>query len=560
MDEFERNNIPTKNETSANINYDNEVENYKEKKNNENHYSEKNMINNQNLEESNNLKKEKKIRIQEIMVGDRRLERFDGAEYNNPNLNQDQNQNINFNMPPLGTQFINDQFISPDQVILNEINNSENNFISFNEYSDQIYQNSNYNNLDEPQTQPRLNSELVDSPHPINQSPNQSQNFNSNVTNFYNNSPKNNNQIIIKDKENYKLFSSNNSKENENNFYSKNNNTSEKTSFMTNKNDEYINNNSNLQQNQSYQSSINNTQISQQINQEYYDLSHTEKDAKNMKKQYNQQTQMINQNQYKYRSEGKNFKVDVLYPKPGYGNSEEDQYIVKKKKKKKKIKYVRRLKPVVEQHFDMQIIQVPDISNSDQLNQEPQSQYSNNFPPIVLPGFPQKVIPHIPDKYKIKKSSINTQDLCNCPKSHREYNPIINNNSVQLGSKFGEQEINKNDFKSNCRPTQTLINITPMRTIYRPDSNNDITYNNRERYFRTEGYREYRPLTPINHKSKEKGYDEFERYGASSRVSKRKNSFSFYHKEKVGGRIVHSYENNEENNQEMKCTCCAYEK
>ena len=505
MDAFKRNYIPTKNEVSTNIKQDNKIENNYEIENNENHYTEKIVIDNKKLEESSNLKKEKNIRIQEIMVGDRRMERFDGAEYNNQNLNQ----NINFN-----------------------------NFIPYNTSNDQIHLNSIDNNIDEPQTQPRLNPHLTDSPHPISRSPNQSQNFNCNIDNYYNNSPKNNTQAIIKDK----------------------------NTFMTNKNDEYINNNnnSNLQQNQSFKSAINSTQISQQMNQEYLDLSLNEKDAKIMPQQYSQQPQMINQNQYKYKSEGNNFIVDVLYPKPGYGNSDEGQNNLKKKKKKKKIKYVRRLKPLVEQHFDVQIIQVPDTTNYNKPNQEPQNLLSNNFPPMVIPAhgpFPQKVIPHIPDKYKIKKSNNNnTQDLCNCPKFHREYNPIINNNSVQFGSKFGEQEINQNDFKGNCRPTQTLINITPMRTIFRPNYNNDIPYNNKERYFRSEGYREYRPLTPSNHMHNEKRFNEFERYGCSPGVPKRKNSFSFYHKENVGGRIVHSYVDNGEMNREMGCTCCIYAK
>ena len=134
MDAFKRNYIPTKNEASTNINQDNKIQN--------------NMINNQNLEESNNLKKEKNIRIQEIMVGDRRMERFDGAEYNNPNLNQ--NQNFNYNMQN-EAQFINNQFMSPDQVNINGFNNPENNFIPFNGYNDQIHQNSIYNNIEEPE-------------------------------------------------------------------------------------------------------------------------------------------------------------------------------------------------------------------------------------------------------------------------------------------------------------------------------------------------------------------------------------------------------------------------
>ena len=49
MDAFKRNYIPTKNEASKNINQDNKIQN--------------NMINNQNKKESNNIKKEKNIRI-----------------------------------------------------------------------------------------------------------------------------------------------------------------------------------------------------------------------------------------------------------------------------------------------------------------------------------------------------------------------------------------------------------------------------------------------------------------------------------------------------------------
>ena len=147
MDAFKRNYIPTKNGVSTNINQDNKIENKYEIENNENHYTEKIVIDNKKLEESSNLKKEKNIRIQEIMVGDRRMERFDGAEYNNQNLNE--NQNINFN--------IQNQFMSPDQVNINGFNNSENNFIPFNVYNDPIYQNSIYNNFDELQLQEELN-------------------------------------------------------------------------------------------------------------------------------------------------------------------------------------------------------------------------------------------------------------------------------------------------------------------------------------------------------------------------------------------------------------------
>ena len=232
--------------------------------------------------ESNNVKNEKNNKVQEIMVGNRRMERYDGAEYNNPNA---YNQNE--------AQFSNGQFIYPEQVNIKAFNNSEYNFIPnnvYNAYNKHIQQNPIYNEINEIQSQARFNPQIQNNnPHPLNACPNQVDfcNFNNSL-----------------------------------------------------KNDEYINNNNNYnhQYNQIYQNALSNTQISQQMNPEYFEMENMEKVVEAMPQQNNQ----------------KNISVKVLYPKPGYGNSEEIQ---NKLKKKKKIKYIRRLKPLIEQHFDVQIIQ-----------------------------------------------------------------------------------------------------------------------------------------------------------------------------------------------------------
>ena len=420
--------------------------------------------------ESNNVKNEKNNKVQEIMVGNRRMERYDGAEYNNPNvykLNE--------------AQFSNGQFIYPEQVNIKAFNNSEYNFIPnnvYHTYNEHIQQNPIYNEINEIQSQARFNPQIQNNnPHPLNACPNQVDfcNFNNSL-----------------------------------------------------KNDEYINNNNyynHQNTHQIYQNDLSNTQISQQMNPEYFEMANMEKVVEAMPQQNNQ----------------KNIFVKVLYPKPGYGNSEEIQ---NKLKKKKKIKYIRRLKPLIEQHFDVQIIQTQEEVEIPSIYQPylvQQNQYRNNFPidqPSYAP-FPQKGIPHFPRKYKNKiyhynsnkKPKIPPQDFCN-------YDEFLSNyNSAE------EPEKNNIYYNCTCKPSprQTIINITPMKTINRWNTNN-----NSERQFQTERYKNYSHMTPYKYMDNENENYSFERYVYSSGEPNRKYINLFFKKNIEDKNLFGIYNENEE--------------
>ena len=475
-----------------NMNNNREVNNYNENNNNINNINENNAyfsneINcnvnymSQNLHydnnelnnfESNNVKNEKNIKVQEIMVGNRRMERYDGAEYNNPNVYK-----------PNEAQFNNGQFIYPEQVNIRAFNNSEYNFIpnndynAYNAYNEHMQQNPIYNDMNKIQSQAQFNQQFQNnSPHPLNACPNQIDFSNCN------NSPKN---------------------------------------------DEYINNNYNHQNNQIYQNDLKNTQISQQMNPEYFEMANREKVVEEIPQHYNQ----------------KNISVEVLYPKPGYGNSEEIQ---NKLKKKKKIKYIRRLKPLIEQHFDVQIIQTEEEVEIPPIYQPylvQQNQYRNKIPidqPYYAP-YPQKGIPHIPRKYKNKiynyntcqKPKIPTQDFCNCYDSPSNYNST--------------EEMERNNIyycTSKPSPRQTIINITPMRTI-----NRWKTSNNSERQFKTKGYISDRHTTPSKYIDNENEYYSLERYVYSTGIPKQKYTNSFLPKNIVGKNLFHIKEKEEMRNE-----------
>ena len=414
---------------------------------NQNFQNDNNELNNC---ESNNIKHEKNIKVQEIIVGNRKMERYDGAEYNNPNVYK-QNE----------AQFSNNQFLFHEHVNINAFNNSEYNCIPNNAYNEHIQQSPIYNNINEIQLQEQFN------------------------TQFHNNSP-------------YPL------------------------------NNEYINNNYNYQHNHIYQNDLKNTQMSQQMNPEYFEMGNREKVVEAMPQQYNQ----------------KNISVEVLYPKPGYGNSEEIQ---NKLKKKKKIKYVRRLRPLIEQHFDVHIIQtqeeveIPSIYPPYLVQQ---NQYRYNIPvdqPNYAP-FPQKAIHHLPKKYKIKKyknkkydtyqkSKISQQDFCNSHESQSNYYSTE------------DMERNKIYYNCTCRPSprQTIINITPMKTINRWNTNNDM-----ERQFKTEGYKSYRHMAPSKYMNNGNTNFTLERYVYSSGEPNRKYTNLFFKKNIDRKNLFRLYNENEE--------------
>ena len=240
--------------------------------------------------------------------------------------------------------------------------------------------------------------------------------------------------------------------------------------------------------------------------------------------------------------------TNVLYPKIGYGNSNlqnnkynntntiyppqgfDNPQIIKKRKKKKKIIYVRRNKPIVQQHFDVQIIQNNQennpqmvsqyqnkpyfeqiqISNLNKINQkppEPSSEEENKVPPVQriyqsqshhnynynnLQYNPPQLIKIYPQQ----------EPICNC--NQKQYYPIISSNSIPIRAYINEE---KNNYKNRipCTPNQTIISLTPMRTIEEPKSpfldtfeshyNHNI-HNNQIRYFRNQRNMGFRALTP----------------------------------------------------------------
>lgn len=460
-----------KNENNININNINESNDYygNEIACNTNYMSQNIQSNNNEFNNS----KPNNIKIQEIMVGNRRIERYDGAECNNQNDNR-QNH----------TQFSNNQLIFPEQININEINNSEYNFIPINAYNEHMHQSPIYNNLNEIQSQEQFNPQFQNnSPHTlnVNVNPNQA------CISKFNNSPRN---------------------------------------------DDYMNNKYNHQCNQIYQNTLLNTQISQQMNPEYFETSNRVKTIP--------------------QKDNKNITVKVLYPKPGYGNTEEEQ---NKLKKKKKIKYVRRSKPLLEQHFDVQIIQSEEegeIPSNYQSYPEKQNQYRNNYP-MEQPN-PQKIISHIPNKYRMKKYGYNAyrkSEFCNCD----EYQSDDNSN----------EELERNNLYYSCtcksRQRQTIINVTPMRTINRWNSNNNIPYNNRERQFRTEGYKSYIYMTPSKYMNNENVYYALERNdGHTFCEPNRKGVISFFPKNINSKNSYNLYNENEEMNNEIYYPSSAREK
>ena len=480
---------------------------------NQNSSSEKKINENTN-DESNIIEKEKNIKVQEIMVGDRRMERFDGAEYNsNPNLDAQK-----------GAQFYNNQFLNPvQQMNIQGYNNS--NINSFNNHNTPIPQNQLNNNMimNQPQLQQQLQYQNMNLP-------------------FQNNSPHPNqdslNQIPNQAPNQFLLNQNQNDKSGKNTYSPKNNVVSGRTTFIVEKNNEYINNNlnNNYQTNENYQNAIKNTKINQMN-----------------------------------RNEQKNINVNVLYPNPGYGNTEEKQ---KQLKKKKIIKYVRRLKPVVEQHFDVQIIQNQQEPEYPQMYQQYLQEQKFYAQPSLV-SIPQRPFPQNQYKYQNRINNFPSnqnrnispiQQFCNCPKSFQEYNPIINNNSIHFRPYFEEQERNRNRLKCTCKPRQTLINITPMRTITEPniyEGNIRIPYNSEIRRFRTEENLEYRPMTPMHHSKFERRHYGFENnyneYNYGNR-GRRKNSYSFYPQKTDYRSVIHFYDENEEYNSELNCPCCIYEK
>ena len=227
-----------------------------------------------------------------------------------------------------------------------------------------------------------------------------------------------------------------------------------------------------------------------------------------------------------------NYKPNVLYPKEGYGNSEIKQ---KQLKKKKRIIYVRR-KPIVMQHYDFQIIQSQPYVDYQLMNQnydENMINYQNEiqtFKPnqninqnnFQKSNSQQKMVSNDDNKVPpVQNRYQNLQNfkphlakiyppeehfIYNYPNQNRHYISMVNNQMPFTPFTNEEQENYIHKFPHT--PKQTLINVTPMRTMKEPLSpeDRDIPYYSENRYYnrnnrisrrnRMNRDRGFMPLTP----------------------------------------------------------------
>lgn len=222
-----------------------------------------------------------------------------------------------------------------------------------------------------------------------------------------------------------------------------------------------------------------------------------------------------------------NINVNVLYHKQGYGNSENNQSQINKKKKK--IIYVRR-KPIIQQHFDFQIIQreeemeilqinkqqikneyiVPKNSQTDnnenQRNIEskrsiPKKKEENTVPPV------QNYFRyhHNFNEHQIRQIyPLQLEPEYNYHSYRRVYNPYpfpyLNHTMPTMPLTQNMDENLENNYKHKTK--QTFITLTPMRTINENEPKSpyqqkvEIPYNNNKRYYRNEIYNGFKAVTP----------------------------------------------------------------
>ena len=374
---------------------------------------------------------------------------------------------------------------------------------------------------------------------------------------------KNNPENVVKEKSNYTLYSSNNCKSIKNTYIPKNYKGSDKTTFMEEKHIETVNNNYNNNSRQE-------TELSQEIkanllDQRFLASSNTkivnaipldnyienqiaqkkksellgpkifvatndnleniitqkiDEQFEKIKKQNNN-----NMNELKYNIKNNNIQLEninanVIYPKQGYGNSENIQKKLKAKKKRRI--YVRR-KPIALQHFNVQIIQNPQVienTEKPQLHEQPPIKYQN---PIFIQSI--NSVPSVNKEYNTIKevgpSIIRESKVPPVKSRNQNYNPnlikvypmqeepqckCVNHSRPQYYCPstpqpyFYEKEKNYR-YNVPFTPKQTIISLTPMRTMKEPPSpyqeNIEIPLNN-NKYFINERNRGFRPLTPPN--------------------------------------------------------------
>ena len=214
---------------------------------------------------------------------------------------------------------------------------------------------------------------------------------------------------------------------------------------------------------------------------------------------------------------------NVLYPREGYGNDVNIQNQLKKKNKRKKVIYIRKKKPLIQQHFGVEIIQNKEeaklskkiqqyqidsiqrkhenIKSNNIINKNTQniikssdSNEDNKVPPVINKYQNPSYFNNMP--YQMPPSQDELVCTCNIPP---QYPPIIGNNRIPYDPYSNEEETN---YRYRSPPKQTVISITPMRTIKETNSpfpeNIEFSYNNSNRYFRNERNRNkgFRTLSP----------------------------------------------------------------
>ena len=178
------------------------------------------------------------------------------------------------------------------------------------------------------------------------------------------------------------------------------------------------------------------------------------------------------------------------------------------KKKRKRIIYYRRHKPIVIQHFDVQIIQQ---------QQRRFENFQNNIYKENKNKYEDKNI-HYNKKNitKEKEEKNKVPSLQSLYRNMSNYNRNPNyyfNNSIPmpLSPYFNKENINR--YRKPFTPKQTLINVTTMRTMnerFSPYTHNmKIPYN---RYYRSNNFGGFIPLTPPNHFRRQYEYENNESY------------------------------------------------
>ena len=277
------------------------------------------------------------------------------------------------------------------------------------------------------------------------------------------------------------------------------------------------------------------------------------------------------QNNQQFENKNNNESNNILYSKVEYGN---DNNIQKKlKKKKKKRIYVRMKKPIIQQHFDIQIIKNIDKEeicqkyqkyheqankcqneNINQLlninqneNQILNQNQISNFQKRENDNKENKVPPVVnkyqnPNTFNSPYYLIQNEFKCNCNIPYKQYHPIISDNVSTIHSYSNEE--NNNKYKYPCNQKQTIINITPMRTMkqlispYKENSYNIYD----KRLIRNERNNNFITFTPNNYKNHknqiEIGNNDDENY------------YNYYsNKRRRNNKYIHIYDDKEEMNE-----------